>query len=75
MGTDNIEPERHKGKPVRQKVQQHQIDALAKDIGAYKYLQVSVFGALETLFAESVRAALSKYKTSNGGTDERCLVS
>jgi len=74
VGTDYIEVQAHKGRGVKQKVTQLQIDALAKELNVYKYVQVSVYGALDNVFAESVRAALSKYK-AEPGADGKCFVS
>jgi hypothetical protein len=77
VATDHIIPERHSEKRgIKSKVKPQHADMLMQELKPVKIVQVSMQGSYDVVFTEAVRAALSKYtSTEIGAQDEKCIIS
>jgi len=72
VGTDNIVPERVRGG----KVSPDEIEKLAREIGAYKYIPLVTLTSPDSVFSEAARAAFSHYsENASGEKMEQCTIS
>jgi hypothetical protein len=70
VGTDNIVAQEVSGG----KVQSDEIDKLAKEIGAYKYIPFITLSSPDVVFSEAARAAFSHYSENESGDTTQCAI-
>jgi hypothetical protein len=77
VATDHIIAERHSEKRgIKSKVKPQHTELLLQELKPVKLVQVSMQGSYDAVFAEAVRAALSRFSpTEIGAQDEKCIIS